>query len=75
MERTVGVEPTSTGWKPVARPLYHARSKLVEPEGVEPSTTGCKPVVFPLAPQPHKHVNAIPLGCPRRSVWLILLGD
>lgn len=25
MERTAGIEPASSGWKPEAQPLYHAR--------------------------------------------------
>ena len=40
MERTAGIEPASSGWKPATLPLSYARigqKKLVESAGVEPA--------------------------------------
>jgi hypothetical protein len=40
MERVAGIEPASTGWKPVIMPLYDTR--LVESKGFKPLSGGVK---------------------------------
>ena len=44
LERVRGVEPLSTGWKPVVIPLYHTRDKAI----ARYSGIVEKPVVIPL---------------------------
>jgi len=37
--RGKGIEPLTTGWKPVILPLNEPRINLVQPAGIEPAST------------------------------------